>query len=92
MSLIHLDDQEPGPVALSPRRFVYWSGKVAIGLRHEPRYIEQGAHALMFQRLLTTEVPREWHPAPRQFYVSPSWWRRALHVALALALAHGSNS
>lgn len=72
MSLIYLDDHEPGPVALSPNRFVYYTGKVAIGLRFEPRYVEQGSHAELIQRVLTTKVPRVWFETPRIVKLKPS--------------------
>lgn len=80
MSLIHLDDAEPGPVALSQHKFVYWSGKVAIGLRFEPRYIEQGSHAELIQRVLTTKVPRVWHECPRIVKLKPSLIDRLLEL------------
>lgn len=70
MSLIFTD--EPGPVSLSPTRFAYNTGKVLIGIRHEPRQVEQGSHALMWQRLFTTEAPREWHECPRVVKLKPS--------------------
>lgn len=81
MTLLALDNHEPGPVALTPTKFVWWSGKVAIGLRHEPRYVEQGSHAELIQRLLTTQVPRQWYEHPQTIELKPSLRRR---VALLL--------
>ena len=74
--MIALDGHDPGPVSLTQHRFVHWTGKVAIGLRHEPRYVEQGSHALLIQTLLTTVVPREWHQTPRVIRLRRSWWQR----------------
>ena len=74
--MIALHDHEPGPVSLTPSRFVYWTGRVAVGLLHEPRHVEEGSQALLIQRLLTTRVPREWHTAPRVIRLRRSLWQR----------------
>lgn len=74
--MIDLHRCEPGIVPLTPHRFVWWTGRVAIGIRYEPRYVETGSHALMWQRALTTEVPRDWHKCPREFRVSRPLWLR----------------
>lgn len=78
--MIALHNCEPGPVALTQHRFVHWTGKVAIGLRHEPRYVEQGSHALLIQTLLTTEVPRDWHETPRVVRLRPPLWQRLARI------------
>lgn len=72
-----LDGHEPGPVSLTPHRFVWWTGKVAVGIRFEARYVEQGTHAQMIQRLLTTPLPKDWYETPQMFYVVEPWWLKA---------------
>jgi hypothetical protein len=63
-------------VTLPSGRTVLDTGKVMIGLLHEPRHVEEGSQALLIQRLLTTRVPREWHTAPRVIRLRRSLWQR----------------
>jgi hypothetical protein len=57
-------------------REVIDTGKVYIGLRHESRYVEQGEHAKLIQRLLTTPLPRQWVDTPRVVILKPTLWGR----------------
>ena len=78
--MIDLASCEPGIVPLTPSRFVHWTGRVAIGLRFDPRYVEQGSHALMWQTLLTTALPKDWHQCPRVIETKPAPWKRLLRL------------
>lgn len=72
-----LEACEPGLVPLTPSRFVYWTGRVAVGLRYEPLpERDLGVNAEAIQALLTTEKPREWHPTPPVIVLKPSLWQR----------------
>jgi hypothetical protein len=57
-------------------REVIDTGKVLIGLRYEPKYVEQGSHALLIQRILTTPLPRQWVDTPRVVILKPTLWGR----------------
>lgn len=58
----HLNEYPPGPVHISPSRSVWWTGRVAIGLRYAEPARDMGAHAevvqaLMCRSLRTSLVP-----------------------------------
>lgn len=68
-------------VTLPSGRTVIDTGKVLVGILAAPKPAEQGSHAQLLQRLLTTPLPpREWHSHPVRFHVSPSLWQRVARL------------
>jgi hypothetical protein len=60
-----LNDMPPGPVKLSTSRTVWWTGRVAIGLRYVAPKRDIGLHAERMQTLLCR---------PQRTSIAP--WRR----------------
>jgi hypothetical protein len=69
-------------VTLPSGRTVIDTGKLYIGIAaDEYRPPEQGEHARIFQRLLTTPLPpREWHPTPPVIDLKPSLRKRVAQL------------
>lgn len=64
-------------VTLPSGRTVLDTGRVQIGiLASEYRPPMPGEHARIWQRVLTTPVPRQWHETPRIVHLRRSWWQR----------------
>jgi hypothetical protein len=64
-------------VTLPSGRTVLDTGKVQIGiLAAVQRQPEIGEHARMWQRVLTSEIPREWYDTPAVIDLKPSLRKR----------------
>lgn len=64
-------------VTLPSGRVVIDTGRLFIGIAaSEYRPPEQGEHARMWQRILTTPMPRQWVETPPVIYTRPSLMQR----------------